>query len=128
MTKKLITLVRQGPFLLVQFNTTCEQSLPACDAMCCRMRPWFNVKVNEDEAHLYHTEIKDGVRVLSAMPNGDCVYLHNARCSIYASRPHQCRQWHCSPKGNQDDRQIIDRANGWLLMVGSDEVIKKLTE
>lgn len=123
-----VTFVRQGPFLLVQFNTTCDDALPTCDAMCCRMRPYFNVKIYEWEAFKYKTEIQDGIRVLIAKPNGDCLYLDGARCSIYNDRPHQCRAWHCSPEGNKDDPQITKRENGWLLVVGSNEVLSELNK
>jgi Fe-S-cluster containining protein len=92
------------------------------------MRPYFNVKIYEWEAFKYKTEIQDGIRVLIAKPNGDCLYLDGARCSIYNDRPHQCRAWHCSPEGNKDDPQITKRENGWLLVVGSNEVLSELNK
>lgn len=121
-----VTFVRQGPFLLVQFNTTCDDALKVCNAMCCRMRPYFNITVNDDEAHKYATVISQGSRILDAKPNGDCVYLQGNRCSIHEDKPQNCRNWHCSPYGNIEDKGITKRANGWLLVVGSDEVLGKL--
>jgi hypothetical protein len=96
------------------------------------MRPYFNVKIHEWEIHKYITttqETPQGTQLtLGYKSNGDCAYLENSRCSIYANRPHQCRAWHCSPKGNANDPQIIDRANGWLLVVGSNEVFNELNK
>lgn len=126
-SNNIVTFVKQGPFMLVQFNTTCDESLPVCKAMCCRMRPFFNVILTEEEILSYEAKNYKGQLVLQSTPNGDCVYLKDNRCSIYETRPENCRNWHCSPKGHEDNPEITKRANGWLLVVGSDEVLNELS-
>lgn len=39
-----------------------------------------------------HTDVTGGYRHL-VDPDKDCIFLVDARCSVYESRPHQCRTW-----------------------------------
>jgi Fe-S-cluster containining protein len=110
----MVDLVRQGPFLLLQFNMECKEA--PCQAMCCRMRPQFSVPVTEDEASWMQT-VKMGERaVLAGTDTGDCVYLIDSLCSIYERRPEACRNWHCSPQGGLLDPEITKRDAGWALI------------
>jgi len=115
----MIDFVRQGPFMLIQFNASCDEALPVCQAMCCRMRKYYSVPLTPDEAKLLRgtwTE-KDGqaVCLLDGEENGDCVYLSGDRCLVYDDRPQACREWHCSPQGGLSDPEIVKRENGWVL-------------
>jgi hypothetical protein len=110
-----VELVRQGPFLLLQFNMGCLEALPACGAQCCRMRPEFSVPLTEEELAWMPSEIMGEIRVLAGTPEGDCWYLKDSRCSIYDRRPKACREWHCSPRGGLMDPEIVKRDAGWAL-------------
>lgn len=110
-----IAFVRQGPFMLVQFNSSCTDALPVCGAMCCRMRKYYSVHLTGDEALRLESELHEGVWLLAGTKDGDCVYLKDSRCSIYEDRPQGCREWHCSPQGGMDDPSITKREQGWVL-------------
>jgi|SRR5215469_11937575 len=115
-----IDFVRQGPFLLLQFNSSCNDALPICQAACCRLRKYYSVHLTEEEATRLEctwTATKDGgaVALLDGTAEGDCVYLKDSRCSIWDERPQDCRNWHCSPQGGLEDPEITRRENGWVL-------------
>ena len=115
----ILNFVRMGPFLMLQFNTSCEEALPLCQAMCCRMRKWYNVHLTDDEIRSgqYRTQTWDtGQVVLAETSEGDCTYLEAGRCSIYSRRPRDCQRWHCSPRGNPDDPLIEVRGQGWMMV------------
>ena len=122
-----INFVRQGAFMLIQFNSSCDEALPVCQANCCRLRKYYSVDLTEEEATRLKTQtiykIEFGVtagpfgerKVLAGTPEGDCVYLKDNRCSIYETRPKACREWHCSPQGGLGDSEITKREQGWVL-------------
>jgi len=45
-----------------------------------------------DFCSMYVTEYPEGVS-LRELENGDCSLLHDGKCTIYKSRPLQCRTW-----------------------------------
>ena len=110
-----IAFVRQGPFMLIQFNSSCDEALPVCQAMCCRMRKYYSVHLTAEESTRLDCHEQDGVFLLAGLENGDCAYLEGNRCSIYAERPKACAEWHCSPQGGLADPQITKREQGWVL-------------
>lgn len=73
---------------------------------CCTGAPGY-VWVNQAEINGMAALLRLGVeeferkyvrqvgvrRSLVEFPNGDCVFLKNRRCQIYAARPRQCRTW-----------------------------------
>lgn len=112
----MIHFVKRGEFMFVQFNSPCSESVPTCQAMCCRMRRYYSVPLTEEEVAIYpHTKNSEGVMVLKGKQNGDCVYLDGTRCSIYDTRPKGCREWHCSPEGGLGDPEIRKRGDGWVM-------------
>lgn len=122
-----ITFVRQGPFLLLQFNMSCAEALPVCQAMCCRMRRWYNVHLTSEEIEHggYETQTwESGKVVLKQTPEGDCIYLKDSKCSIYSRRPKDCVAWHCSPGGNPGDESITKRAQGWIMVPGTEAMLE----
>ena len=56
----------------------------SCTACC---RAGAHAPVTAAEAEHYTTARHDGVLVLAKRPNGDCIYLLDGKCSIYADRP-----------------------------------------
>lgn len=110
----MIQLVRSGEFTLLQFNGPCDVS--ECGALCCRMRRYYSVALEDDELQKYpHQKNGQGQNVLIGQENGDCVYLRENKCLIYEHRPKGCREWHCSPGGGLTDPEITKRNNGWVL-------------
>lgn len=110
----MIRLVRSGEFTLLQFNGPCEEMVSQCGALCCRMRRYYSVQLEDDERHPSMINA-EGKRVLVGKPNGDCIYLEGNKCGIYDTRPKGCREWHCSPEGGLTDPEITKRNNGWVL-------------
>lgn len=115
-----IDFVRQGPFMLIQFNAPCVEAIETCQAACCRLRKYYSVHLTVEEAQrlrcTWHAQ-RDGtaVALLDGNEDGDCFYLSGNRCLIYEERPKACREWHCSPKGGLEDPEITKRENGWVL-------------
>lgn len=110
-----IELVRQGEFLLLQFNCGCDEALPACQAMCCRMRKYYSVELTAEEQGRFLWHEWEGKKVLEGKPNGDCYYLEGDRCGVYDGRPQGCKEFHCSPRGGESDPLITRRDQGWAL-------------
>src|SRR5271157_249881 len=107
--------------MFLQFNCNCEDALPYCQAMCCKMRYIYNAKISEDEANSFKNIVvknKDGeqVRVLQWKPDFTCIYLEENKCSIHSAKPYSCRSEHCSPRGNPNDESIVKRDKGWMLL------------
>jgi len=100
----------------LQFNCSCDDALPYCEARCCKGRPEWNIEVSDEDAvEFVWAETVDG-RVIKTLPivGEACGYLDgDNRCGVYALRPGQCKGWHCSPGGVGAD--IMVRANGWKL-------------
>lgn len=79
---------------LLRFSGDCDACLPSCLASCCRsMRA--PLAAEELASGRYLHERVEGVDVLRHDEAG-CVYLKDARCSIYAERPAACRHFDCS--------------------------------
>jgi Fe-S-cluster containining protein len=47
------------------------------------------------EEKLFDNDFHKGSYALKAKSNGDCVYLGNKGCTIYKSRPMQCKSFDC---------------------------------
>jgi hypothetical protein len=115
-----IELVYVAGELRMQFNCACSDALPICRAMCCRLRTYYNVAVDADEAAAYNLEPPPGPgydAVLRVNHEHDCCgYLnpHADTCSIQATKPRACRRWHCSPGGQGDG--ITEYGDGWALL------------
>lgn len=110
-----VTFVRQGEFMLLQFNSSCEEARPVCQSMCCRMRRFYSAHLTEEEAVRFRWQDWAGTKVLEGTETGDCFYLKDGLCSVYEERPKACREWHCSPQGGLDDPDISKREQGWVL-------------
>ena len=118
-----IELVKIGPAMFLQFNANCEDCLPFCQAMCCRMRMAYNVELTDEEAIKFKgLDAEKNGRKLKILPvkdttTWDCAYLTgDSKCSVQEEKPSRCRNWHCSPKGNPNDEAIERRDNGWMIM------------
>lgn len=74
-------------------------------ACCCI----FNVDLKESEigTGIYLT-IPDGTH-LQRTKSGDCVYLIDGQCSIYATRPITCQNWRCD-----EDSRFPELVDSWL--------------
>lgn len=111
-----IDLVEDGE-LYLQFNASCEDSLPYCQARCCKSRPDFNVVLSAEDAALFQTvEVRVRERTLTVLDNvgGNCVYLSDDNlCGVHSHKPSACREWHCSPGGKGEG--ITKRDFGWKL-------------
>ena len=64
---------------------------------CCRWATDISLRplLVSDEGGRYENMELDGDLVLAAKPNGDCVYLGYKGCTIYKTRPSQCRTFDC---------------------------------
>ena len=94
-----------------------------CDARCCsvfevcvypRDNLWrFRGLLRNDlrEPHRWHY---DTYMYLKHFDDGDCVFLRDNKCSIYATRPITCQAWFCG-RGTENDegwRTLSDPNNG----------------
>ncbi len=70
---------------------------------CCK---GFRVLDIED-ADMYEVFWKEGVSYLAQKENGDCIYLRDEGCSIYETRPQECRDFDC--RDYKDDRRMLPR-------------------
>ena len=115
-----IELVEVKGELRLQFNCSCADALPLCKAMCCRMRPGWNVDILPEEKDKYETEYGlthqlEAKLVLASIGN-NCTYLSNVPanlCSIHSHKPVNCKNWHCSPGGKGEG--ITRFGGGWRL-------------
>jgi len=65
--------------------------------LCCERWDLVRLMPGDDPA-LYQTErhpFLEGALMLAHKPNGDCVYLTAAGCSIHDHSPQQCREMDC---------------------------------
>lgn len=112
-----IELVLLGGMLpVLEFNCTCEDALPYCHAICCRMRSGTNaVLTPEEAARLESLTLKSGLTVLKGNPDDSCVYLDSQSelCKIHETKPEACRTFHCSPNGMGEGLTLKDK--GWFL-------------
>lgn len=111
-----IEIVFDGKQLVLQFNCSCEDAMPMCNAACCRYRPFYNVTVSEDEKSKFLTQPNPDNPELHILQNRNdtCVYLKDCKCEVHADKPSNCASWHCSPRGVGEG--ITRRQNGWVLL------------
>ena len=114
-----IDLVTEEGLLKIQFNGPCQEMLPYCNAICCRLRPIVNTLLTPEEADRFDSEphaVEAGQHVLSHR-EGHCAYLHAGnRCLVHSSKPKACQQWHCSPSGvDEQGKPFPDTNKGWVL-------------
>lgn len=116
-----IELVDNGIFMRLEFNTTCEDALPFCKGMCCRMRSRYNTELSEEEAKSgkYKTTTfpnHPGKTFIAFKPeNESCAHQDDAtgHCQVQDDKPVVCGIWHCSPGGKGEGISI--RGNGWFM-------------
>jgi hypothetical protein len=108
-----VEIVFNGLFSTLQFNCSCEDALPYCKAMCCRMRVTGGATTTIDEDEKDKFRNVDGMLMFDETTRA-CVYLDGeCNCTVHLDKPRMCRAWHCSPKGVGDG--ITIREAGWLL-------------
>lgn len=107
--------LKQG-FELGTMDVPCN----GCTA-CCR-DPMMFVDLTEAEAHHFKAHKSDRVTKgweLDRKENGECVYLIDNRCSIYADRPQSCRGYDCRlhllglPVGTDQDVLVNEGLSRW---------------
>lgn len=64
----------------------------ACRACCVQDRIFLGPT---DDPKSYRWHIEDGYAVLDRKPNGECIYLGDAGCSIHERAPSICRRFDC---------------------------------
>ncbi len=77
--------------------------------LCCKLmtplRPEFGDKIEEyDWARWYDGDGTFRSFILMRKPNGDCVYLTDAGCSIHDRAPSICREFDCRSAWSNSDR------------------------
>jgi hypothetical protein len=116
----LIQIAFDGVLNRIEFNCNCLDALEVCQAQCCR-RSGYSVELEPDEVGRFRSvphPTRLGVTLLAKKDDGlSCYYLGDAfgTCTIYERRPTMCRQWHCSPRGQEKDLEIVVRDAGWVL-------------
>ncbi|MCW5661956.1 MAG: YkgJ family cysteine cluster protein [Burkholderiaceae bacterium] len=64
----------------------------SCTACCRHDRVFLGPR---DDPHAYRWHLDNGYPVLDRTPDGACVYLGEAGCSIHDSAPEICRRMDC---------------------------------
>lgn len=109
--------------LMTQFNCSCNDAQPYCRSMCCRMQNMYSAELNEEEAARLGARViervghPDLIVIQTKMSNAsECMHFDNyaLRCGVQATKPQQCKDWHCSPGGVGEG--ITRRANGWVML------------
>ena len=73
-----------------------EMAVPCNGCTACCRDPTLYVRVTEEEAKRLKTHLSStGEKHLDKKGDGECVYLIDNRCSIYADRPSVCRTFDC---------------------------------
>ena len=112
-----IDMVLEGGEAVLQFNTTCQDALPYCKAMCCRNRDKFNVPLESDERdkykHWQYPMFEQNVYLLQYNEDKECAYLCNDLCKVHEDKPRGCQSWHCSPGGKGEG--VTVRGDGWIM-------------
>ena len=117
-----IDIIWNGVFAAVQFNCDCTDAVHLCHGMCCKRRSGYSVELTSEEVGKYWSDLhptKKSTHILMAKKDGmSCIYLDDEKgtCTIYDRRPQMCRQWHCSPQGSANDKEIERRDAGWMLL------------
>lgn len=61
---------------------------------CCKLsHPYLDVEIFEDKIPSKYLEFKKNSFYMKRKENGDCIALENNLCSIYDSRPKECREF-----------------------------------
>lgn len=122
-----IDIAFNGTQQLLQFNCSCKDALPYCNAVCCRNRPHYNVLLTKDEEDQFEKKIQfptDPKLYILDHKDGACAYLDAAcedgYCSVHASKPAICKRWHCSPNGVGEGLDLFD--DGWVLTPGQGDL------
>ncbi len=100
----------------LQFNCTCDDAMPYCQALCCRQRPRFNVPLESVDLFPLADQERMGELVVLRHEGDRCCYLEGTRCGVQAHKPSVCRRWHCSPKGK--GKGLTEFGRGWRLWPG----------
>ena len=89
-----------------------------------RFAEYFNLSIKDFKSKYY--EITDGFIHLTEKKNinGKCIFLKNNRCTVYKSRPTQCRTW---PFWNENMEAKIwnEEIQSLCPGVGKGKIIKK---
>ena len=77
---------------VIQQRPTCVVNCGTCRE-CCKGDAIFMHPECGDDASLYATDQYEGRTILQHKPNGDCIYLDDAKgCTIHDHRPVICRE------------------------------------
>jgi hypothetical protein len=110
-----IDLVHINNQLLLQFNCSCIDAIPFCQATCCKMQHLLVVELTDKE--ILRLGKRKGTENLIQIKTDstECKFLNEKNlCSIQATKPEKCKSWHCSPGGVGEG--ITYRANGWMML------------
>lgn len=117
-----IEIVDQDGLMLLQFNCACEDAMPYCKGMCCRMRGVYNVALLPGEENKFKSEPHPktpGLNIIASKQNKQmsCAYQDdsNGFCMVHNDKPVGCSKWHCSPEGG-DPMVITHRDGGWVML------------
>jgi Predicted Fe-S-cluster oxidoreductase len=110
-----IELVNDNGQVFLQFNCSCLDALPYCQAICCVGRPKYNVELLFSEWGKYPGRTQGTIEVLDYQDDGHCVYHepNTNLCAIHSTKPIMCKVTHCSPGGVGEG--LLNRQKGWLL-------------
>lgn len=119
-----IDIVTTPDKVRIEFNCSCDDALPWCQAVCCRNRQWNNVLIEDDEKDKFDKAIPHPSQpqlTILQPENGHCGYFDSegCRCKIHEDKPRQCGNWHCSPMGGGPDgtgEGITQRDQGFILL------------
>jgi hypothetical protein len=102
--------------LVLQFNASCEDSLPFCKAICCRMQSILSAEVKQEEIKLFGKRNAQLFMPVKLLQENECLHLDSNTkfCKVHSNKPYSCKSWHCSPQGKGDG--IIVRGQGWVLL------------
>lgn len=124
-----IDIKNEDGVLTLQFNCSCLDALPYCQAACCRTQQAYSSKVTEEDKKLFPiltrevmTEDGPAEVVPTKIENeNECLFLDgNQKCMVHQMKPQECKNWHCSPGGVGEG--ITQRARGWRLEIIPKEV------
>lgn len=114
-----IEIVFNGVCSTLQFNCSCEDAWPLCQAMCCRLRTNFNIILRPEEIAKFNTKPmphNPQFRILQHRSDGSCDYLEKdgVKCVVHEKgKPWACSVFHCSPGGLGEG--VLYKNNGWLI-------------
>jgi len=118
-----IELVFVDQLPVLQFNCSCEDALPYCNALCCRRRPDYNMALEgvDEMKRFADSSIRHPtlplVRLM-AYKDGACIHLDGCKCAVHAQKPSICKRWHCSPGGIGEGIEIRDGGFSFVTVHG----------